>query len=72
MTVSRIHVSTVGPWASATIAINVGAGAPDYATDILHNVHGRWINAGAGTAGEWCVMPHKDQRNLGFSTSYPC
>jgi hypothetical protein len=44
---------------------------PDGATDILHKVHGKWINDGAGTAGEECVMPPKDRRNLGFGY-YPC
>jgi hypothetical protein len=69
--VSHIRVSTVGPWASATITIYFGK-EPDNAVDILHDTHGAWHNAGLGTAGEWCVMPAKDQRNLGFSTSYPC
>ena len=69
--VSRIRVSTVGPWASATITIYFG-NEPDDATDILHKVHGKWINEGAGTAGEWCVMPGKDQRNLDFPAGYPC
>jgi hypothetical protein len=68
--VSRIRVSTVGPWASATITIYVG-NVPDAATDILHKVHGKWINAGAGTAGEQCVMPLKDRRDLGLA-GYPC
>jgi hypothetical protein len=66
--VSYIRVSTVGPWASATVAIQV-AGFPDYATDILHKVHGSWTNASVGTSGEWCVMPRKDKRNLGFPVS---
>jgi hypothetical protein len=69
--VGNIRVSTVGPWASATVTIYFGK-APDTATDILHRVAGKWRNAGIGTAGEWCVMPIKDQRNLGFPTSYPC
>ncbi len=68
--VSRIRISTVGPWARATITIYFG-NAPDTATDILHKVHGTWVNAGAGTAGEECVMPLKDRRNLGFGP-YPC
>lgn len=68
--VSRIRVSTVGPWARATIAIYFG-NVPDYATDILHKVHGRWIVANTGTAGEECVMPRKDRRNLGFGY-YSC
>lgn len=69
--VSDIHVSTVGPWASATLTIYLGK-APDNAVDILHKVQGRWTNANVGTAGEWCVMPGKDQRNLGFSGAYAC
>ncbi|HEY3758821.1 MAG TPA: hypothetical protein VGL37_03620 [Solirubrobacteraceae bacterium] len=69
--VSDIRVSTVGPWADATVTLYFG-NAPDNATDILHRVHGKWINASLGTAGEWCVMPTKDQRNLGFSAGYPC
>jgi hypothetical protein len=68
--VSNIRVSTVGPWASARITIYIGGG-PDIATDILHKVRGKWINAGAGTAGEECVMPLKDRRNLGLA-GYPC
>ena len=67
--VSHIRVST-GPWASARVTIYV-QGAPDVATAILHKVHGRWRNAGVGTAGEECVMPPKDRRNLGFA-GYPC
>jgi hypothetical protein len=68
--VSHIRVSTVGPWARATITLFFGS-APDSATDILHKVRGKWIDAGAGTAGEECVMPLKDRHNLGFG-SYPC
>ena len=68
--VSRIRVSTAGPWASATVTIVV-AGAADNATAILHKVGGRWRSAGVGTAGEECVMPLKDRRNLGFGP-YPC
>ncbi|HEY1690331.1 MAG TPA: hypothetical protein VGF95_15865 [Solirubrobacteraceae bacterium] len=71
VSVGDIRVSTVGPWASATVTIYFES-EPDEATDILHKLHGRWVNAGAGTAGEWCVMPTKDQRNLGFSAGYPC
>jgi hypothetical protein len=69
--VSHIHVSTVGPWASAKLTIYFGS-MPDTATDILHKVRGKWVNDGDGSAGEWCVMPRKDQRNLGFPTNYPC
>ena len=69
--VSGIRVSTVGPWASARVMIYV-ASLPDYATDILHKVHGRWIVASTGTAGEWCVMLRKDVQNLGFPVSYRC
>lgn len=63
--VSRIHVSTVGPWASAGITIYFG-NTPDTAIDILHKVHGKWINVTAGTSGEECVMPSADRLNLGF------
>jgi len=63
--VRNIHVSTVGPWASAGVGIYFGK-TLDSATAILHKVHGKWINAGAGTDGEWCVMPLRDQRDLGF------
>jgi|ERR1019366_7367502 hypothetical protein len=69
--VNSIRVSTVGPWASATLRIYVDA-QPDFATDILHRVHGKWRNASSGTSAEWCVMPRRDQRNLGFPSSYPC
>jgi hypothetical protein len=69
--VSHVRVSTVGPWASATVTLYFG-NEPDDATDILHRVHGKWTNASTGTAGEWCVMPTRDQRNLGFSAGYPC
>ncbi len=68
--VSNIRVSTVGPWARATITIYFGK-APDAATDILHKVHGKWVNVGAGTSGEECAMPPKDRQNLGFGP-YPC
>lgn len=64
--VSRIRVSTVGPWAAATITIYIRH-SPDSATDILQKVGGRWVSVGAGTSEEQCVMPVKDQRNLGFS-----
>jgi hypothetical protein len=66
--VSNIRVSTVGPWASAGVTIN----PLGLSTDILHKVHGKWILASNGTAGEWCVMPRKDQRNLGFSAGAVC
>ena len=69
--VSGIRVSTVGPWASAGLTIVVD-GYSDTATDVLHKVHGRWRNASWGTSAEWCVMPRRDQRNLGFPASYPC
>jgi hypothetical protein len=68
--VSRIRVSTAGPWASATLTIVVG-GVGDNATAILRKVRGKWRSAGVGTAGEECVMPLKDRRNLGFGP-YPC
>ena len=64
--VSGIRVSTVGPWASATITIYIRR-SPNSATDILHKVGRRWVNVDAGTSEEQCVMPVKDQRNLGFS-----
>ncbi len=66
--VSNIHVSTVGRWASAEVTIYpLGT-----STDILHKVHSKWILASNGTAGEWCVMPRKDQRNLGFRAGALC
>jgi hypothetical protein len=68
--VSFIRVSTVGPWAAATVTITV-ANAPDTATLILHKMRGRWTNASVGTSGEECVMPLKDRRNLGFGP-YHC
>ena len=68
--VSFIRISTVGPWAAATVTITV-ANAPDTATLILHKLRGRWTNANVGTSGEECVMPLKDRRNLGFGP-YPC
>jgi hypothetical protein len=68
--VSAIRVSTAGPWASAQVAVYFGK-QPDYATDILHQVHGKWIVASTGTAGEGCVMPRKDQQSLGLY-GYPC
>jgi hypothetical protein len=71
MHVSEIRLSTVGPWASATVTIYFGK-LPDSAVDILHRVRGVWKNVGLGTAGEWCVMPPGDQRNLGFPSSYQC
>jgi hypothetical protein len=69
--VSDIRLSTIGPWASATVTIYFGT-LPDNAVDILHRVRGVWKNVGLGTAGEWCVMPAGDQRNLGFPASYSC
>jgi hypothetical protein len=68
--VSRIRVSTAGPWASALVAVYFGQ-QPDYATDILHKVYGKWRVASTGTAGEGCVMPRQDQRSLGLF-GYPC
>jgi hypothetical protein len=63
--VSNIHVSTVGPWASAEVTISpLGA-----STDILHQVHSKWIIVCNGTAVDSCVMPRKDKRNLGFRAS---
>jgi len=68
--VSDIHVSTVGPWSSAVIAVYFN-GEPDDAVDILHKVHGTWLltKHSPGTFGEQCGigMPRKDQQNLGFS-----
>jgi hypothetical protein len=69
--VSQIRVSTVGPWASATVTFDV-ANSPGPSTVILHMVQGEWIVASHGTAGEWCVMPRKDQRNLGFPVGGVC
>ena len=66
--VSNIRVSTVGPWASAGVTIY----PLGLSTDILHKVHRKWILASNGTAGEWCVMPRKDQRNLGFPAGALC
>ena len=68
--VSLIHVSTVGPWASAVIAVYFN-GEPDDAIDVLHKVHGTWLltKHSPGTFGEQCGigMPRRDQRNLDFS-----
>jgi hypothetical protein len=69
--VGEVRLSTVGPWAAATVTIFFD-GEPDNATDILRKAHGRWKNVTVGTAGEWCAMPVADQRNLGFSAGYPC
>ncbi|MGO9958710.1 MAG: hypothetical protein ACLP50_22565 [Solirubrobacteraceae bacterium] len=69
--VTGIRVSTVGPWASAQITIEID-GSSDSATDILHDVHGQWVYDSVGTAGEWCVMPRTDIQNLGFPVSYAC
>jgi hypothetical protein len=69
--VRNIRVSTIGPWASALLTIHFGE-HPDNAIGIFHYTRGRWTSASIGTAGEWCVMPAKDQRNLGFPASYPC
>ena len=71
VSVSRIRVSTVGPWASATLTLNV-MGIDDNATDILHKVHGKWRSVSVGTAGEECVMPLKDRKNLGFQPGGLC
>jgi hypothetical protein len=67
-TQSQRQVSTVGPWASAGVTIY----PLGLSTDILHKVHRKWILASNGTAGEWCVMPRKDQRNLGFPAGALC
>jgi hypothetical protein len=71
VTVSRIRVSTVGPWASATLTIYL-QGSPDTATDILRKTHGSWRSVSVGTSGEWCAMPRADQVNLGFGHAPPC
>jgi len=67
--VSHIRVSTVGPWASATVTIFFSH-QPDSATAVLHRVRGSWrlTKHSPGTAFEWCGigMPRADQRNLGF------
>lgn len=68
--ISHIRVSTAGPWASAAVRIYFG-NLPVSATDILHDVRGKWILVSSGTAGEGCVMPRKDQRSLGLF-GYPC
>lgn len=69
---SDIRVSAVGPWASATNTIYMHHKIADSAEDILHLIRGTWKVASVGTAGEWCVMPTRDQRNLGFGPGYPC
>jgi len=81
ITISAIHVSTVGPWASLVVTI---ANRPETLTDILEKVHGEWMNrasaangsitspitgVGATGGGEQCVMPSTDVQNLGFP---PC
>jgi hypothetical protein len=67
--ISRIRVSTVGPWASAVVTSYTGHHDPDTALDILHKRHGRWrlTKHSPGTAGVSCGigMPRSDQRNLG-------
>lgn len=68
--VGAIRVSTVGPWASARIAIYIN-GKPDGAIDILHRVRGKWVNVGAGSSEEQCVMPYPDRQNLGFDERCP-
>jgi hypothetical protein len=68
--VGGIHVSTVGPWASAQIAVYID-GSPDGAIAILHKVKGKWTNLGAGSSEEQCVMPYRDRQNLGFDEPCP-
>lgn len=67
--VSKIRISTVGPWASAVVTISVDH-APDSASDVLHKVRGQWrlTKHSPGTAEVQCGigMPRADQRNLGF------
>jgi hypothetical protein len=60
--VSKIRVSTVGPWASAELTKYEPG--PNRATDALHKVHGKWTNARVGSLGAVCVMPAADQQNL--------
>lgn len=70
--VTGIRISTVGPWASAGVmGYRPILGAPD-AIYILHKVDGKWIIASSGSSAEWCVMPRKDIKNLGFPVSYRC
>jgi hypothetical protein len=65
--VSRIHVSTLGPWATALIAIYFNH-EPDDAIDVLHKVGHRWrlTRHSPGTFHEACGigMPHRVQRDL--------
>jgi hypothetical protein len=65
--VSHIRVSTVGPWASAQIAVYVG-NQPDSALEILRYRSGQWrlTKHSPGTEDVSCGigMPLKDQRNL--------
>lgn len=67
--VSDIRVSTVGPWAAATVTLYFG-NEPDSALDVLREVHGKWTLTAhsPGTSMVQCGigMPHRDQRNLGL------
>jgi hypothetical protein len=69
--VKDIHVSTIGPWASAVVELVYTGQPPDDAEDVLHEIGGTWhlTKHSPGTFGEWCGigMPVRDQRNLGFS-----
>jgi hypothetical protein len=78
--VSEIHVSTVGPWASVVVTYNYMT-PPASVTAILQRRGRQWTLrslAANGTTtsalpgiqavggGEWCVMPAKDVQDLGF------
>ena len=65
ISVSNVRVSTVGPWASATVMIS-SAGQPDSATAIVHEVQGKWRYASVGTDGEWVCCPERIVRILNF------
>jgi hypothetical protein len=68
--VSGIRVSTVGPWATAAVAIyRRGSARVEQAEqDTFYKDHGSWIDTASASAPN-IAMPSADEKNLGLASS---
>ena len=66
--VSAIRVSSVGPWATATVGIYLHGGLEQEIAEKFYETHGRWIDLASANAPA-VSMPLKVEQELGLAAS---